>query len=137
MFWAEKYRPKAIAQMVGNEDARLRLYGWLKNWRPGNKPILLLGPPGTGKTSVVYALANELEYSVIELNASDVRTEEAIKNIVMPAATTQDLFGKPKLIFLDEIDGIFGQQDRGGMNAVFELIDRYNTLPIIMAANLA
>lgn len=135
MFWAEKYKPKKIAQMVGNEDARLRLYSWLKDWKPGSKPILLLGPPGTGKTSAVHALTEELGYLLIEFNASDVRTEEAIKAAILPAATNLDLFGMPRLIFLDEIDGLYGQQDRGGLNAVMELIDKYNTLPIVMAAN--
>ena len=135
MFWVEKYRPKTIAQMVGNETARLKLYSWLKGWKPGSRPLMLLGPPGTGKTSAVHALADELGYSVIELNASDVRTEEAIKATLMPALTNLDLFGRQKLVFLDEIDGLFGQQDRGGLNAVMELIDKYNTLPMVMAAN--
>ena len=55
--WVEKYRPKSIAEMVGNEEARLAVGLWLKEWKPGKKAMLLVGPPGTGKTTLVTLLA--------------------------------------------------------------------------------
>ncbi|UCD02569.1 MAG: AAA family ATPase, partial [Promethearchaeota archaeon] len=40
---------------------------------PEKSAVLLEGPPGIGKTSIVYALANDLNMEVVETNASDTR----------------------------------------------------------------
>ncbi|XWS61819.1 hypothetical protein CRYUN_Cryun07bG0158000 [Craigia yunnanensis] len=72
--WVEKYRPNKISDIVGNEDAVSRLQVIA---RDGNMPNLILsGPPGTGKTTSILALAHELlgpnyKEAVLELNASD------------------------------------------------------------------
>ena len=74
--WVEKYRPRTLDDVLGNEDTVLRLRAIAKD---GNMPNLILcGPPGTGKTTSVLALARELlgpayKNAVLELNASDAR----------------------------------------------------------------
>ena len=78
--WVEKYRPKKIAGIVGNEEAKLAFVDWLKGKHWKKKATLLYGPPGVGKSALVYAAANELNLKIIEMNASDIRTEKAIKN---------------------------------------------------------
>ncbi|CAN6480718.1 unnamed protein product [Victoria cruziana] len=76
MPWVEKYRPTRVADVVGNQDAVSRLQVIA---REGNMPnIILAGPPGTGKTTSILALAHELlgenfKEAVLELNASDDR----------------------------------------------------------------
>jgi replication factor C large subunit len=132
----EKLRPKRIAQLVGNEEARLEVYKWLKYWKMGSKPILLTGPPGVGKSTSVNAVASELGYTVLEYNASDVRTRERLREALSPTLENASLFGKEKLlIFLDEIDGISGRSDYAGMDFVLDFIENA-TMPVAMAANL-
>ena len=63
--WTEKYRPKVLSEVAGNDDLRGKINKWLRTWDKSFKPILLQGTPGVGKTSLVYALAKELDYHVI------------------------------------------------------------------------
>ncbi len=132
--WVEKHRPQKLTEMVGNEEARAQFLRWLNNWRPGRRPALLLGPPGVGKTTLVHVAAAELGYQLIELNASDVRTKETLQRKLGPSLTSQTIFGEKLLIFLDEIDGIYGRQDYGGVEFVLELI-RATRHALVMAAN--
>ena len=133
--WVEKYRPKSIEDMVGNEESRIEFLNWLKDWKRGSKPALLIGAPGTGKTTIVHLATKKLSYNVIELNASDVRTKEKMTQKLGPILGSQGLFDEKLLIFLDEIDGMYDRQDRGGIEFVEELIES-GMVPIIMAANL-
>jgi len=48
MMWSEKYRPKNIVDLVGNEEARSDFVDWFTKWKKGTRPILLVGPPGIG-----------------------------------------------------------------------------------------
>ncbi|HUG96395.1 MAG TPA: AAA family ATPase, partial [Nitrososphaera sp.] len=135
MMWSEKHRPKAVQEMVGNEDARLAALKWLGGWVSGSKPLLLVGPPGTGKTTLVHALARQFDYHLVEMNASDTRNKDNIKEMLLPALqNTANLFGKKIMLFLDEVDGISGREDSGGLDALVDLM-KEPTVPMIMAAN--
>ena len=122
--------------MIGNEQTRLDLVKWLKNWKIGAKPVLLTGPPGVGKSTAVYAVARQFGYTVIEYNASDVRTRERLRDALAPTLENTSVFGNEKLlIFLDEIDGLLGRADYAGMDYVLDFIEN-TTTPVAMAANL-
>ncbi|AAL80216.1 replication protein C [Pyrococcus furiosus DSM 3638] len=132
--WVEKYRPKKLSEIVNQEEAIEKVRAWIESWLHGHPPkkkaLLLAGPPGSGKTTTVYALANEYNFEVIELNASDERTYEKISRYVQ-AAYTMDILGKRrKIIFLDEADNI----EPSGAKEIAKLIDKAKN-PIIMAAN--
>jgi replication factor C large subunit len=133
---SERVRPTRIGQMIGNEQSRLDLVKWLKNWKIGTKPILLTGPPGVGKSTAVYAVAREFGYAVIEYNASDVRTRERLREALSPTLENGSVFGGEKImVFLDEIDGLLGRSDYAGIDYVLDFIEN-STIPLAMAANL-
>ncbi|HKH85637.1 MAG TPA: AAA family ATPase [Nitrososphaera sp.] len=135
MMWSEKHRPRTVQEMVGNEDARLIAIKWVAGWVSGSRPLLLVGPPGTGKTTLVHTLASQLDYDVIEMNASDVRNKDALQARITPVfQNTSNLIGKKIMLFLDEVDGISGREDTGGLDTIINLI-KEPTVPVIMAAN--
>lgn len=132
---SEKTRPTSIALLIGNEPERLQLIKWLKYWKLGAKPVLLTGPPGVGKSTSVYAIARQFGYTVIEYNASDVRTRERLREALSPTLETSSVIGGEKImIFLDEIDGLLGRSDYAGIDYVLDFIEN-TTSPLIMAAN--
>ncbi len=102
---------------------------------PAKKAVLLHGPPGTGKTSAAYALASDLGSDIIELNASDARTKKIINRIVGSASTSAALSpGRDKIIVLDEVDGIHGKSDYGGMSALKKWVNASHQ-PLVLIAN--
>ena len=139
LLWVEKYRPKKIEDIIGNEEAKATFVEWLKGKRKTKKAVLLYGPPGVGKTALVNAAAKEFGYTIIEMNASDTRSEKAVNEIAKPATSylALDTFtaeSKGNLLFLDEVDGIAGNEDRGGVSAIIEIVEKAR-VPVIMAAN--
>jgi len=133
MDWAEKYRPHHIAELQGNKEAIRRIVSWAQEWSVGTKPLLIYGKAGIGKTSAVYALAHDMHWDIIELNASDQRTKAAIERVA-GSASTHSFTGNRRLILLDEADNLHGSADRGGAKAVVEII-KASQQPIILIAN--
>jgi replication factor C large subunit len=141
--WAEKYRPTTVSMLVGNEESVTQFVEWLQLWTAKRKPAktacLLAGPPGVGKTSLARAAAHDLHFRVLEMNASDVRTEKAIEHAISPARNSVALdsfFGSTRgnLVLIDEVDGVFGREDRGGLGAILSIIDK-SPIPVVLTAN--
>jgi replication factor C large subunit len=131
--WSEKYRPQIISDMVGNEEARVAITEWFVKWKTGTKPLLLVGPPGIGKTTIAYLVAKQFGYDMIGLNASDVRSKSRINEILMPVLGNVSVLGTP-MIFVDEVDGIHGRGNYGGASALVDIL-KEPTVPIVLAAN--
>jgi replication factor C large subunit len=132
--WSEKYRPETLEEMVGNEEARARCQLWLRKWKPGARAALLVGPPGTGKTTTVHLMAKKMGFQLVELNASDSRTKEKLSRKIGEAIASTSLFGGLSLIFLDEVDGLAGRADYGALDFIKDVVKKSES-PVVMAAN--
>ncbi len=132
--WTDKYRPGSLEEMVGNDEGRTKLLLWLNKWKRGGRAALLVGPPGTGKTTTVHLVAERLRLQLVELNASDTRTKEKLSKKVGEAIASTSLFGGGTLIFLDEVDGLAGRADYGAIDFIKSAV-RSSESPVVMAAN--
>ncbi|MEM1802326.1 MAG: replication factor C large subunit [Sulfolobales archaeon] len=135
--WVIKYRPKKLDDVINQEKAKEELTKWIELWFkkiPEERAILLYGPPGCGKTSLIEALAREYGLELIEMNASDYRRKVDLDRIARVAALQKSITGRFKLILLDEVDGISGTADIGALETILDII-QVTMNPIAMTAN--
>lgn len=145
--WTEKYRPASLSDVLGNPGATKTMRDWAESWKKGipkHRALVIYGSPGIGKTSAALALAKDMGWNTIEMNASDQRTASAIENVAGRASQFNSFNadgsfecikdGKMKLIILDEADCLYGNADRGAAPAILQLI-RTTHQPIILICN--
>ena len=117
--WVEKYRPKTTKDVQGNNKDVKELKQWVQTYKRGDKPQLLVGQPGVGKSSSIQAIANELDIPLMEINASSARTSDDIEQFVHDAQATPFGGGK-KIVMLDEADSMSG---RSNLKPLYDMLD--------------
>ena len=161
--WTTKYQPKKLSDLIGNKTTINKLITWLDDWNSvvleGNKKkvetkfhrgqrptfeninaraCLITGDPGIGKTSSVRLIAKLKGYKTYETNASDQRNKNSINKNAGFVFDNKTLFGgelqEKNLIIMDEVDGMSGNEDRGGISAIIDIIKK-TKIPIICIAN--
>lgn len=112
----EKYRPKQFEDVIGLPKEIIDLVG-------DNMPHLLFysTSAGTGKTTTARIIAKKLGSDLLELNASDERQIEIIRNKIKRFASTMSSNNKFKIVFLDECDGMI----RGSQEALRTIMEKY------------
>lgn len=161
--WVDRYKPttlKAIIGQQGDKSNMNKLITWLRNWPKNNifnngkrvpkpppfgsqnddgswaKAALLSGPPGVGKTTTAYLVAKELGLDIMELNASDTRSKKMLDSCLSDALSNTSLSktSKNRVLLMDEVDGMAGNEDRGGMAELIQLI-KNSKVPVICMCN--
>lgn len=109
------------------------------------KAALLSGPPGVGKTTTAHLVCKELGFDVVEFNASDTRSKKLLHEEVSELLSNKSLSGyfqgaagkKPTenhVLVMDEVDGMAGNEDRGGIQELIQLI-KSSRVPVICMCN--
>ena len=134
--WPDKFFPKDLSEFLGNSDIVETVRQWGEQWAEGKqgKPLLFFGATGSGKTCLAFLLAKYFDWELFEMNASDTRTKDAVERVAGAAAQGSSFSGKKRLILLDEVDGLHGNSDRGGVAAINKII-KASKNPVILTAN--
>ena len=152
MLWTEKYRARKFTDLVGDDRIHRDVLRWLKGWDPivfpgSSKPklrakytesdteqrqhqkiLLLTGPPGLGKTTLAHVCARQAGYEVVEINASDERSRDVVKDRIRDCVGTENVkgtnikaaegttrkAGRPVCVIVDEVDGVVSGSSGGG-----------------------
>jgi replication factor C small subunit len=131
--WTEKYRPKTLNEVIGQDHVISRLRSFVAN--KSLPHCLFAGPAGCGKTTAALCIANELfkdqwKSNFLELNASDERGIDTIRVKVKNFARTMPINGQFKIVYLDEADAL----TKDAQHALRRTMEMYSNICRFMLA---
>jgi len=129
------YRPKKIADFVGNKNVIKSFIEWLLEWDPSNKKnkcALVSGLTGIGKTLLVELILKKHDYNIINLGLDDERDKDYMNNVIRPLLKTKKTFdGQENVLVVSDIDS---GGDYGFMSCLTDCI-KETKIPIICICN--
>ncbi|MFP4400345.1 MAG: replication factor C large subunit [Candidatus Woesearchaeota archaeon] len=132
--WILKYQPRRAEEFMLHKSIIEKTSSFVENFKKQKKKaILLYGPTGIGKTSLVHAISKSFDYETLEMNSSDYRNKKEIDSVIGIASNQMSLFSKGKIILLDEVDAMSGRKDRGGASEIAKIV-KESSFPVIMTA---
>lgn len=186
LLWTEKYRARNFMDLVGDDFTNRQVLRWLKHWdaivfphsakqksatlrkrqeqqqqeeeKPHKKILLLTGPPGLGKTTLAHVCARQAGYEVMEINASDDRSQNVVKGRIRTSLGTESVktvehakmkpgekakVARPVCVVVDEVDGVTtgsgGTGEGGFIKALTDLVltDQKNSAAAKASASTA
>lgn len=130
--WFLKYQVKHFDDLIITEELK-KILNFIENFKQG-KALLLAGAPGSGKTTTLNLVGEKFDYEIFEMNASDARNKKSIIESVGDVIKQRSLFAKNKLILIDEVDGVSGRDDRGGVAELSKIV-KDSKYPVVFTAN--
>lgn len=147
-YWLKNWHKFHDPSQKGKEGGSAK--GWNRDDGLNFKAVLLSGPPGIGKTTTATLVCQDAGFSFIELNASDSRSKKLLDQILggstnnlsiehyfssQSASQSQKTLQNEKhCIIMDEVDGMAGNEDRGGVQELITAI-KQSKVPIICICN--
>jgi replication factor C large subunit len=132
--WILEHAPTTTSEVLVDPSLIQKVVSYIENFKNVKKKgLILYGKTGVGKTTLTYAIAEERNMELLEINASDKRNKGTLQELLGNATKQMSLFGTSKIILVDEIDGLSGVHDRGGASELATII-KESAFPIIMTA---
>lgn len=136
--WSETRRPDYLDDVVGHQDVKTRLQSYLST-PPYRQSVVLHGPPGIGKTTLVLAAARSEGFEILEINASQtLRSFADVEQLTQSCRHTHSITSllrgdrRPMCLILDEIDGSDPHAQR---KLVDWLVSPDRKIPVLLTCN--